>query len=576
MSSSSKRRREEEEQEIADNLLGEELNDLYAANQISAKKANSLLTKSSKAGLNFRHAFKNKVTKKDGVHNAARTLLRWMKKQSAWGKLYWCKIPLWDKKKKASRLSWHPFLLPHEWLGTYLACKGSIDEGQPRIGTFQYKQLAKAAKEWGDFHAFEFFPLGLHGDGVPIQGRMNQDTLDFITINMPCSPLHSQIRIPVTCIEKKFNAGVQTVKSIFQVLSWSLSSLGKGYNPERRHDGRHWLKSLDKARAGQAGMPLPFKAALIQIRADWDWYQHWMGAAPWNQNSGMCWMCRAKPNEWRSMGPKEREENSLSKAEFLESVQTRDKLICPLFNLPGISNHIMHPDWMHSMDEGFSQLVAGQILFELLPHYPGRNQGARVASMWEHIQSLYKAEGTPWEQRLPKLTLKDIHKPKNTPSLDCKAVRCRYFCKFLQKLTASKNFASKSLHCQAVHSLAKQIGLVYHHLEIFNADELAKAMEKAVKQYLALEQETLLLNPEETKLWHCLPKAHLCGHISDLVKQGANPKDSWNYRDETFAHAIQKMSFRRGGKAKPTADTVLTRWMARQPWPSLDKASKVV
>ena len=84
MSSSSKRRREEEEQEIADNLLGEELNDLYAANQISAKKANSLLTKSSKAGLNFRHAFKNKVTKKDGVHNAARTLLRWMKKQSAW------------------------------------------------------------------------------------------------------------------------------------------------------------------------------------------------------------------------------------------------------------------------------------------------------------------------------------------------------------------------------------------------------------------------------------------------------------------------------------------------------------
>ena len=122
----------------------------------------------------------------------------------------------------------------------------------------------------------------------------------------------------------------------------------------------------------------------------------------------------------------------------------------------------------------------------------------------------------------------------------------------------------------------KQIGLVYQHLEIFNADELAKAMGKAVKQFLALEQETLLINPEETKLWHCLPKAHLCGHISDLVKQGANPKDSWNYRDETSAHAIQKMSFRRGGKAKPTAETVLTRWMLRQPWPSLDKASKVV
>jgi len=208
MSSSSKRLREEE-QEIADNLLGDELNDLYAANQISAKKANSLLTKSTKAGLKFRHAFKNKVTKNNGVHNAARTLLRWMKKQSAWGKLYWCKIPLWDKQKKASRLRWHPFLLPHEWLGTYLACKGSIDEGQPRIGTFQYKQLAKAAVEWEGFHAFEFFPLGLHGDGVPIQGRMNQDTLDFITINMPCSSFHSQIRVPVTCIEKNLMQGIR-------------------------------------------------------------------------------------------------------------------------------------------------------------------------------------------------------------------------------------------------------------------------------------------------------------------------------------------------------------------------------
>lgn len=27
-------------------------------------------------------------------------------------------------------------------------------------------------------------PLGLHGDGVPVQGRMNQDSLDFFTINM--------------------------------------------------------------------------------------------------------------------------------------------------------------------------------------------------------------------------------------------------------------------------------------------------------------------------------------------------------------------------------------------------------
>ena len=100
MNSSSERLIEEEQE-----IWGEELNDLYAANQISAKKANSLLTKSTKAGLNFRHAFKNKVTlKNNGVHNAAGTLLRLMKKSQLGESFVVVKILLWDKKKKASRL----------------------------------------------------------------------------------------------------------------------------------------------------------------------------------------------------------------------------------------------------------------------------------------------------------------------------------------------------------------------------------------------------------------------------------------------------------------------------------------
>jgi len=39
-----------------------------------------------------------------------------------------------------------------------------------------------------------------------------------------------------------------------------------------------------------------------------------------------------------------------------------EKLVCPLFDLPGVSNQLMFPDWMYVMDEGFGALVAGQIL----------------------------------------------------------------------------------------------------------------------------------------------------------------------------------------------------------------------
>ena len=99
MSISSKRLREEE-QEIADNLLGEELNDLFAANQVSAKKANSLPTKSTKAGLKFRHAFKNKGSpKNDGVMDEKNQL-----GESFIGVKSFC-------GKKSSRLRWHRFFV---------------------------------------------------------------------------------------------------------------------------------------------------------------------------------------------------------------------------------------------------------------------------------------------------------------------------------------------------------------------------------------------------------------------------------------------------------------------------------
>ena len=44
-------------------------------------------------------------------------------------------------------------------------------------------------------------PIGIYGDGVPVQGRMNQSTLDFWTLNLPCSEAFRGERIPITCLE---------------------------------------------------------------------------------------------------------------------------------------------------------------------------------------------------------------------------------------------------------------------------------------------------------------------------------------------------------------------------------------
>ena len=70
-----------------------------------------------------------------------------------------------DQSQKEIIQEWLPFLLPHEWLTEY--------------GSFLATELNKACESWGNKPG-SMFPLGLFGDGVPIQGRMNQSTLDFL------------------------------------------------------------------------------------------------------------------------------------------------------------------------------------------------------------------------------------------------------------------------------------------------------------------------------------------------------------------------------------------------------------
>ena len=171
-------------------------------------------------------------------------------------------------------------------------------EGSPEAGTYIHRQPARATEG----SPWTMFPLGLHGDGVPIQGRMNQDSCDFLSLNLCCSEMHRKMRVPVTRVEKRFNAGGVTVEAIWSVLTWSLKNLGEGVYPHQRGDSQKWLSS-EKLRAAhaQAGNTLPAKACVIQIRADWDWYQHWMGAPSWDHLLGMCWLCKCKPEQWREM-----------------------------------------------------------------------------------------------------------------------------------------------------------------------------------------------------------------------------------------------------------------------------------
>ena len=79
--------------------------------------------------------------------------------------------------------------------------------------------------------------MGLHGDGVPIGGNMNEDSLDAFNVNLVSSKTHHALRVPFTCIQLRHLATDETFKAIVAVFCWSMRCLATGCHPVKRHDG---------------------------------------------------------------------------------------------------------------------------------------------------------------------------------------------------------------------------------------------------------------------------------------------------------------------------------------------------
>ena len=253
-----------------------------------------------------------KLRGKNGKKNVARTLKRaWPK--TTWPSLYWAQIPIKDQKIAWSQSScelYTPFLLPHEWLAQYMVDRRAVAMSQPAKGTKVHNAFVKqtmrlsVAEPGASWLSSQKMPLGLHGDGVPVQGTLRQESLDFLTINMPSNKHHKDLRVPFTVIQAVNHFGYDTKKAILDVLLWSLDCLKQGKYPTCRHDGAPW-RPEDKRRVGLQG-DLPAKGILCEIRGDWDWLNSWLNFPTWNAGSGMCWLCPAKHSNYKTWAPSDR------------------------------------------------------------------------------------------------------------------------------------------------------------------------------------------------------------------------------------------------------------------------------
>ena len=149
------------------------------SNAIPAKTMHEDLAKAQAAGAK---GCEDYLSTKGGAH-AKRDLTHKLLKENAWPGLYWAEIPVADLKTGKQKNQWVPFLLPHEWLPLYTRWPEAWEDlrcGEEDPLRRRLLPVAKQLKADPD----KLVALGLHGDGVPIGGTLNEDSLDVFNLNL--------------------------------------------------------------------------------------------------------------------------------------------------------------------------------------------------------------------------------------------------------------------------------------------------------------------------------------------------------------------------------------------------------
>ena len=141
-------------------------------------------------------------------------------------------------------------------------------------------------------------PIGLHGDGVPFDSQRTR-SLELLRLNFPATG--SPLRVPVVGVPKEFFVEGKTYQALLELLAWSLRWCAMGQHPPALPDGTPFV---DKQAAALAGQPLGCRAALLEVRADWQFLKICFGFPAWNEKAGCCWLCEATPGaSIRQTGP---------------------------------------------------------------------------------------------------------------------------------------------------------------------------------------------------------------------------------------------------------------------------------
>ena len=540
----------------AEKRLRANLADLFASNIVSGARVQSVFSDA-----NLAHASHVADLAKAGnngkySNNSPRDLRRKLMKGNHWPPLYYAKIRLYDLKRQRTLHKWLPMLLPHEMLSALAQCNDPATLTSCSHMCAQTKTRLEQLRQ--EFNAPSAVGWGLWGDGVPV----NWDRTESYEILSMSMPGIDKLRLPITCVSKKHVVTRHTIDDIMAVIAWSAEVGLTGHHARQRHDKTRF-GALDVKRKKLAGKPLACgKSFLVEIRADWSWYQGVFRYPAWNQLSGFCWKCPCTPSELRQVG-----EDAPWRASPLTHWdnelrwQRLGRGTCPIFSAPGVSVDTCEIDWLHCMDKGVAATFLANILWCIVPKLAGRTLPEKVSTLFGLMKQFYSRNHT--ENTYDNFVLTMLKQPKKGPELRGKAAQIRGLVPFVAELAASHlgNTEPEATMKNAAALLNSMYSNLSH--ESFDPANLKQQARKLALLCVALERSTT-----SPLYWRVRPKLHL---VNQMCQSGNNPSDTWTYRDEDFGGAVAALTRRRGGKNSPLASAkrMLERFIIKHKLPRL-------
>ena len=272
----------------ASQVFQEDVEDLLAENLVSAQRTSRLLDKATKAGIKGINPKLRKTKGRNQARDAFKSKLKWSK----WPGYYWFKCRLRDRRTGKEFTADIPINLPIEILEVLWEL-GSADAllSEANLDTAGKKHMEFMRTSLGEA---QLLGWGMHGDGIPCNYDRTESVI-MISLNLPgLAGRNGRMRIPLVILPDHA-VSQNTFDDINEVIAWQMRHLLIGSRPTCRHDGQAW-KGSDLKRARKTGS-LPFKACVVQVRADWDWMGKCFHLPFHNVKEGCCWLCRCKRSQ---------------------------------------------------------------------------------------------------------------------------------------------------------------------------------------------------------------------------------------------------------------------------------------